>query len=195
MRAAIVEAAEEVIAARGWERTTMQDVARAAGCASGTLYLYFDGKDSLFDAIVDRRVEEGDAAIRAAQAEADGPLAALQATIEAFFAFFEQRPAFARVFFDSPPGGRAHGPSGLRGKARRIIAEGWERDLALVAAAQRRGDVRRDVPAAEVLAFLRASGYATVARWAAEGGTVRPAEAAKTLWALISGGIASGRRP
>lgn len=192
-RATILDAGEDVIAARGWEHTTMQDVARTAGCAAGTIYQYFDGKESLFDAIVDRRVEEGDAAIRTAQANAAGPLAALKATIEAFFAFFEQRPAFARVYFHSPPGGRAHGPSGIRGKARRIVSEGWDRDLALVTAAQRRGEIRHDIPASEVLAFLRAAGYAAVARWAAEGDAARPSEAAKTLWVLIAGGIASAR--
>lgn len=194
VRARIIQAAEDVIAARGWEHATMQGVALAAGCASGTLYLYFDGKQALFDAIVDRRVEECDAAIRAAQAKADRPVAALRATVEAFLEFFEQHPAFARIFFEAPPGGRAHGPSGLRGKARRIFADGWEHDLALVKAAQRHGEIRRDVPAAELLVFLRAAGYAAVARWAAEDRAVGRAEAATTLWALILGGIGDGSR-
>ena len=37
----VFQAAEEVIVSKGLDGATMQDIARRAGCAAGTLYLYF----------------------------------------------------------------------------------------------------------------------------------------------------------
>ena len=47
-RARIISAAIEVFCASGYEAATMADVAAKAGVAKGTLYLYFDSKESLF---------------------------------------------------------------------------------------------------------------------------------------------------
>ncbi|MBX3505231.1 MAG: TetR/AcrR family transcriptional regulator [Parvibaculum sp.] len=50
-REAIVAAALDLFRHYGYRRTSMEDIARAASVAKGTLYLYFESKDQLFDAI------------------------------------------------------------------------------------------------------------------------------------------------
>jgi AcrR family transcriptional regulator len=45
----LVEAATAVFIAQGYRRTQMADVAAAMGVAKGTLYLYVDSKEALFD--------------------------------------------------------------------------------------------------------------------------------------------------
>jgi AcrR family transcriptional regulator len=45
-----VEVATEVFIAQGYQRTQMEDVARALGVAKGTLYGYVESKAALFDA-------------------------------------------------------------------------------------------------------------------------------------------------
>lgn len=45
-------AALDVFAAQGFAAARLDDVARAAGVAKGTIYLYFKSKDDLFEAIV-----------------------------------------------------------------------------------------------------------------------------------------------
>lgn len=50
--AEIVAAALEVFVARGFAATRLEEVARRAGVTKGTLYLYFDSKDTLFRAVV-----------------------------------------------------------------------------------------------------------------------------------------------
>ena len=47
-RAAIVEAALEEFIARGFTATRLDDVARRAGVAKGTIYLHFKDKETLF---------------------------------------------------------------------------------------------------------------------------------------------------
>ncbi len=49
---AILEAAFRVFAAHGYEAARIDDVARQAGIAKGTIYLYFRDKEKLFRAVV-----------------------------------------------------------------------------------------------------------------------------------------------
>lgn len=50
----IVQAATAVFLEQGYQRTQMGDVAERAGLAKGTLYLYFESKEALFDAALER---------------------------------------------------------------------------------------------------------------------------------------------
>jgi len=56
-RAQILDAATKVFAARGFHRTTIRDVARAAGIADGTIYNYFENKTALLLGIMNRMNE------------------------------------------------------------------------------------------------------------------------------------------
>jgi len=51
-RDAILAAALEEISARGFEAARLDDVARRAGIAKGTIYLYFSDKEALFQELV-----------------------------------------------------------------------------------------------------------------------------------------------
>jgi TetR/AcrR family transcriptional regulator, fatty acid metabolism regulator protein len=57
-RDAILRAAIETFAARGFFNAQVADVARAAGVAAGTVYLYFRGKDDLLISIFERTMKE-----------------------------------------------------------------------------------------------------------------------------------------
>jgi AcrR family transcriptional regulator len=51
-RAAILDAALEEFTARGYEGARLDDVAKRAGVAKGTIYLYFTDKEALFQELV-----------------------------------------------------------------------------------------------------------------------------------------------
>jgi AcrR family transcriptional regulator len=74
--AEIISAAMDVFAEKGFANAKLDDVARQAGIAKGTLYLYFDTKEAVFRSVVQNalaaRVEEIEKAASAFQ----GPLAA-----------------------------------------------------------------------------------------------------------------------
>jgi TetR/AcrR family fatty acid metabolism transcriptional regulator len=65
-RDAILRAAIDVFAERGFFNAQVADVARSAGVAAGTVYLYFKGKDDLLVSIFERTMREGFAESRAA---------------------------------------------------------------------------------------------------------------------------------
>ncbi len=72
-RDAILRAAIDVFAERGFFNAQVADVARAAGVAAGTVYLYFKGKDDLLVSIFERSMREGLTKGRAAVADLDDP--------------------------------------------------------------------------------------------------------------------------
>jgi len=57
-RDAILRAATEVFARRGFFQAQVADVARVAGVAAGTVYLYFRSKDDLLVSIFERTMKE-----------------------------------------------------------------------------------------------------------------------------------------
>jgi TetR/AcrR family fatty acid metabolism transcriptional regulator len=72
-RDAILRAAIDVFAERGFFNAQVADVARVAGVAAGTVYLYFKSKDDLLVSIFERSMREGLASGRAAVADLDDP--------------------------------------------------------------------------------------------------------------------------
>jgi len=76
-REAILRAAIKVFAQKGYFNSKVADVAKAAGIADGTVYLYFKSKDEILHSIFDRAMEEfiaeGKREITAIE-EADGRL-------------------------------------------------------------------------------------------------------------------------
>jgi AcrR family transcriptional regulator len=66
----ILDAAAQVFAERGFHRTTVRDVAQAAGVASGTIYNYFENKTALLLGILARLNETERRAIEQSQAQA-----------------------------------------------------------------------------------------------------------------------------
>ena len=72
-REAILRAAIDVFAERGFFNAQVADVARAAGVAAGTVYLYFKSKDDLLVSIFDRSMRDGLAAGRAAVVDLHDP--------------------------------------------------------------------------------------------------------------------------
>jgi AcrR family transcriptional regulator len=53
-RGRILEAAQSLFLRYGIKRTSVDDVAREAGIAKGTVYLYFDSKAAIFAALAER---------------------------------------------------------------------------------------------------------------------------------------------
>src|SRR5215831_3350969 len=77
-RDAILRAAIDVFADRGYFNSQVADVARVAGVAAGTVYLYFRSKDDLLISIFERGMRDAIADGRALAAEVDDPVARLR---------------------------------------------------------------------------------------------------------------------
>ena len=77
-RDAILRAAIDTFAARGFFNAQVADVARAAGVAAGTVYLYFRGKDDLLISIFEKTMTEAIAEGRATVDRLEHPVERLR---------------------------------------------------------------------------------------------------------------------
>jgi AcrR family transcriptional regulator len=83
-RATILAAALDEFSARGFEAARLDDVAKRAGVAKGTIYLYFRDKESLFQELIRDLLTPIVGSIEA-MGRADVPIAALADTIVDMF--------------------------------------------------------------------------------------------------------------
>jgi AcrR family transcriptional regulator len=83
-REAILNAALEEFSARGFAAARLDDVARRAGVAKGTIYLHFAGKEILFQELVRSMMSPVVSALEAAPA-ADLPVRSLAAMLSDLF--------------------------------------------------------------------------------------------------------------
>jgi AcrR family transcriptional regulator len=71
-RRQIMEGARAVFLAQGFDRASMDEIARAAGVSKGTLYVYFSSKQRLFeDLIIEDRREQSEQLVKIDTADAD----------------------------------------------------------------------------------------------------------------------------
>lgn len=79
-RTALLDAAEQLFLARGVSRTSLQDIASAAGTTRGAIYWHFQDKADLFNAMMERVTLPMEQSINAAQA-VEAPLQRLRISV------------------------------------------------------------------------------------------------------------------
>jgi TetR/AcrR family transcriptional regulator len=97
---AILVAADNRFAARGFEGTSLQEIAEAAGVARSTPAYFFRSKEALYDAVLARAVARGQEAMARAYAKGDGEQSAEEAVdsyIGALLDFLNRDQNFLRL--------------------------------------------------------------------------------------------------
>ena len=87
----ILDAAEGLFAAKGFEKATVMDILNATGIAKGTFYYYFKSKEEVQDAIIKRRIDAG--VERALAVASDPNLSPVQKILAVIMAQKPQSPA------------------------------------------------------------------------------------------------------
>jgi AcrR family transcriptional regulator len=100
----MLDVAVEVMTEFGVAGLTLGEVARRMGIRPPSLYVYFDGKNALYDALFERGWRELLATMRAVAAASDGTdlVADLLASEAAFVRWAVEHPAYAPLMFWRP---------------------------------------------------------------------------------------------
>jgi AcrR family transcriptional regulator len=97
-RRAILDAARTVFARQGYSSTVVEDIARQADIAKGTLYLYFPSKEQIYMAALLEDAQQLDGECRAAMAAAESWRDKLRAYIEVRLRYFDEHQDFVRIY-------------------------------------------------------------------------------------------------
>ena len=93
----IIDAAIRVFARTGFYNSRVSDIAREAGIASGTIYLYFKTKDEILVTLFREKMAEWVEAVRGEIAVEPDPLAKLRRLVALHFSVLESNPDLAEV--------------------------------------------------------------------------------------------------
>jgi AcrR family transcriptional regulator len=160
-RARILEAAEVEFGARGFHEASIADIARRAGVAHGTVYLYFSGKEALFAELVREINRQLRGHIRRATAGLCDRREVEIRGFEAFFAFISQHPQAYRIVREAEFVGTGDEKDRAGRWYYERLAQGYVRGLR---AGMEAGQIRRLNP--EVLAWaLMGIGHFLGLRW------------------------------
>ena len=97
-RVDILRAAEGVFAVNGFHAASIEEIARAAEYATGTVYLYFKDKEALYIELFEEKIRELSETIRRQVEEVKDPLEALSTLVRARMEYFERNRAFFRIY-------------------------------------------------------------------------------------------------
>ena len=96
-RRRILDAAIEVFAARGFYNARVSDIARSAGVADGTIYLYFKSKDDLLISLFEEKMEVIIDRFRGQLSESDRAMDRLRLFIQLHLKMVAEQPKLAEV--------------------------------------------------------------------------------------------------
>ena len=96
-RARLLEAAERIFAEVGYHEASIVKITEAAGVAQGTFYLYFAGKQQVFDELVRDLNHRVRLAMKDASSRGQTRLEAELLGFQAYFAFTAEHPALYRI--------------------------------------------------------------------------------------------------
>jgi TetR/AcrR family transcriptional regulator, fatty acid metabolism regulator protein len=96
-RERILDAAERVFAQHGFFAARVSEIAREAGVADGTIYLYFKSKDDLLISLFESRMERFNQLLADAVASVARPTDRLLALIRTYLTLVHEQPMVAEV--------------------------------------------------------------------------------------------------
>jgi AcrR family transcriptional regulator len=157
----ILEAAERVIARKGYRGASMEEIARMAQLSAGSLYNAFASKADLYRTLVNRRSEE---LVRHVQAHlrASTAVGRLENAIETLFAYFHENRNFFAIYIDATAGFPWH----IKGTMGREVFAQYQAFVDTIAGIFREGIAAGELPAADpdhlAVAFMGGlNGYIT----------------------------------
>jgi AcrR family transcriptional regulator len=152
-RSELIAAARHVFGSRGFEHATMDEIARQADVAKGTVYLYYRSKRDIYDATLRACMEELEAVVRERLEAAVSLQAAMAAFVAARVEYFEKHQDFFRMYVDEI-GSQVRAPRQRQTLCGAMIDRQTRLLERLITTAIERREIRDVDPAATALALF-----------------------------------------
>jgi TetR/AcrR family fatty acid metabolism transcriptional regulator len=183
---AIIDAAVRVFARNGYYNSRVSDIAREAGIASGTIYLYFKTKDEILVTLFREKMAEWVARVRAdIRTEVDA-VAKIRRLVRLHFGVLEDNPDLAEVVQVE----LRQGQKFFRGASAHEVSAYFELIGSVLEEGVAAGQVRADIPVKLATKMLFGAMDQLATSWVLGKRTYRLVEAADEVAAIFLRGVA-----
>ena len=135
-RRRLMDSARAVFFEDGFERANLDEIARRAGLAKGTIYRYFDSKAELYVEVLVANAEVFVKRLRATVDPALGPEDQIRRTGNFYFRHFRENPEYFRIFWALE---NRHLIGGVHDRVVEAVTDIWKRCLQVLADEIERG--------------------------------------------------------
>ena len=183
----IIDAAVRVFARNGYYHSRVSDIAREAGIASGTIYLYFKTKDDILVTLFREKMAQWVAHARREIAGEPGALAKLRRLVTLHFNVLEADPDLAEVVQVE----LRQGHKFFRGASAHEISAYFELIRSILEEGMAAGVIRRDVPSKVATKMLFGAMDQVATSWVLGKRAYRLTDAADAVATIFLKGVAA----
>ena len=159
----ILKAAEHIFALKGYDKTTIQDIASKAQYAAGTVYLYFKDKNDLYCSLLEEKLKALLVKIKEKIGQSEDVKEKLDIFLEGEIEFFRENKDFFRILVSET--NRFRFGIGLRISKSCVFREYSEHVSSLVKMAQQKGAIRNDLYPAQIVDIFRSIFKSVIIDW------------------------------
>lgn len=139
---AILDAAEQLFAVRGFAATTIKAIGTEAGLNPALLYYYYSDKSALYRAVIDRRIGAFARGMQSRLSPTMSPLDAIETIVRGQVALFTEAPLFPRLMArELADHAAAHATAAVQEN----LVGLFQRVTGLISAGQAQGVIRGDL--------------------------------------------------
>lgn len=186
----LVKLAAEIFARKGFQATTVREIANEAGILSGSLYHHFDSKETIVDEVLSTFLDDLIARYRAALESGSDPRTVLSDMVRIGFSTLEPHRAAITVMQNDWNYLRQFERFNYLVKAEDEVEQMW---VAQIKAGQAAGQFRADVDPKLTYRMIRDTIWVAV-RWFRPGGRLNTTGLAEHYITVLFDGLATGER-
>jgi TetR/AcrR family fatty acid metabolism transcriptional regulator len=183
----IIEAAIRVFARNGFYNSRVSDIAREAGIASGTIYLYFKTKDDILVTLFREKMADWVAHARRAIAEEPDAVARIRRLVALHFQVLEEHPDLAEVVQVE----LRQGHKFFRGASAHEVSAYFELIDGILMDGMGAGLIRRDLPVKVATKVLFGAMDQVATSWVLGKRGYRLSDAAEAVASIFLKGVSS----
>jgi AcrR family transcriptional regulator len=164
----ILKAAEHIFATKGYYKATIQDIAKEAQYAVGTIYLYFKNKQRIYLILIEKKAQDLISRVKEKVSQVNEAREKIRVLVEQQLSYFEENEDFFRIYFSERGGLRWT----IKDKLSRSAVDEFLKYLdyiaKLIKLAQREGAIKKELDAKKTAYLLAGMMNATVFPWLRE---------------------------
>ncbi|HEX9745629.1 MAG TPA: TetR/AcrR family transcriptional regulator [bacterium] len=161
----VLDAAEHLFADKGFEKTTVSDIAAQSELAKGSLYQLFDSKEAIFCAMVKRKMSSVFHALNEVIAGDDSPSVKIRKLTRSKMELFRDNREFAKIFINEFKGFHLQLSSHFIDE-HLVHAEKYSKLITKIFEdGQKKGEFRKDVSASILKASFGGFTNGVIVKW------------------------------